>query len=103
MLQAVEETADFTRRRILGIRQLMSETADLIRNRLPKIYTKELVELLFAQPYVKAEYLVKAGLVKRQTAAEYLKELEQIGVLQSIKVGRENIFLNLSLYELLST
>jgi hypothetical protein len=37
-----------------------------------------------------------------QTAAEYLRELEKIGVLKSHKVGKENLYLNVQLYRLLS-
>ena len=44
-----------------------------------RVYSKELIELLFVQPYCKIKQLVDAGIAKRQTAAEYLKELEKIG------------------------
>lgn len=44
-----------------------------------------------------------AGIAARQTAAEYLKELEGIGILRSHKVGRENLYLNVSLYEYLAS
>lgn len=102
MIEAVEETAGFTRKRILDIRELVSRTIEIVHGELPKIYSKELVELLFKQPYTKVEFLVDAGIAKRQTAATYLRELESIGVLRSSKVGRENIFLNVGLYDLLS-
>ena len=46
--------------------------------------------------------LVDADIAKRQTAAEYLKELEKIGILKSKKVGTANLYLNIKLYELLS-
>ncbi len=39
---------------------------------------------------------------ERQTAAEYLKELEKIGILHRKKIGRENLYLNVQLYKLLS-
>ncbi len=42
-----------------------------------------------------------AGIAKRQTAAEYLKELEKIGVLKVQKIGRETLYLNWRLYDLL--
>jgi Fic family protein len=102
MLEAVENTAVFTRRRILEIRELMANTVDIVRERLPGIYTKELVESLFSHPYTKVQFLVNEGLAKRQTAAAYLRQLQTIGVLQSFKAGRENIFLNVRLYDLLS-
>ncbi len=102
MLEAVEDTASFTRKRILDIRELMSKTREIVRRELPRIYTSDLVEQLFRQPYTKVEFLVDAGIAKRQTAAEYLHELERIGVLKSTRVGRENLFLNVGLYGLLS-
>jgi hypothetical protein len=45
---------------------------------------------------------VDAGIAERKTAAEYLKELERIGVLKSKKLGKENIYLNVKLFNLLS-
>ncbi len=103
MLAAVEETATFTRERILAIRNLMLETMEKARQELPRrVYSKELIELLFHQPYTKGQFLVDAGIAKRQTAAEYLKELEKIGVLTTQKIGREILYLNVKLYELLS-
>lgn len=103
MLQAVEETAVFTRERILAIRELMNETMEKARTDLPsRAYSKELIELLFHQPYTKGQFLVDAGIAERKTAAEYLKELEKIGVLKARKIGREILYLNGRLYDLLS-
>jgi len=36
------------------------------------------------------------------TAGYYLKELEKIGIVQRHKTGKENLYLNVKLYELLS-
>ncbi|MBN1106434.1 MAG: Fic family protein [Deltaproteobacteria bacterium] len=103
MLKGVEETAVFTRERISAIRALMMETMDRARKELPsRVYSMELIEVLFRQPYTKGQFLVDAGLAKRQTAAEYLKELEKIGILKAHKVGKEVIYLNVALYDLLS-
>ena len=65
-------------------------------------YSKELIELLFEQPYCKTAILVERGIAKRQTAAEYLKELEKTGILQSKQAGREVLYLNTRLFNLLS-
>jgi Fic family protein len=46
--------------------------------------------------------LVDAGIAQRQTAANYLKELEKIKVLKSLKVGKEVLYLNTKLYDVLS-
>lgn len=102
MLDAVETTSCQTMERIGEIITLLDETLDLGRKKLPKrVYSKELIELLFEQPYCKVKYLVDRGIAKRQTAADYLRELEEIGILKSKQVGRENLFLNVRLYELL--
>jgi Fic family protein len=61
-----------------------------------------LIELLFRQPYIKAQFLVDAGLAERKTAARYLKELENIGILKSSKIGTTVLYLNIGLFELLS-
>jgi Fic family protein len=103
MLKAVEDTAAFTRDRILAIRALMHETMELAKVRLPaRVYSTELIETIFRQPYTKGEFLVEAGIAKRQTAAEYLRKLESIGILQARKVGTEMLYLNVGLYGLLS-
>lgn len=103
MLDAVEQTAIFSRRQILNIRNLMERTIEKAKDELPDyMYSKELIELLFHQPYCKAQFLIDSGIVKRQTAAVYLKELENIGILKSHKISRENLYLNVELYDLLS-
>jgi len=103
MLEAVEETAEFTRKRILAVRDLMEETTQKAKRELPRrVYSKELMEILFRQPYCKIAFLVEAGIAERKTAAEYLKALEEIGILRSQKVGKENLYLNWRLYELLA-
>jgi Fic family protein len=103
MLDAIEQTALYTRDKIIAIRNLLIETLEFTKENLPsKGYSKDLVELLFHQPYAKVQFLVDAGIAKRQTAADYLKRLEEIGILRSQKVGKENLYLNTRLYEVLS-
>lgn len=103
ILEAVKSTASFTQQRILTIRRLLDETLSLAKAKLPaRVYSKELIELIFHQPYTKGRFVVDAGLAERKTAADYLQELEKIGVLKSQKVGRENLFLNVRLYKLLA-
>jgi Fic family protein len=90
-------------RRINQILSLLNETIKLAKSELPdRVYSKELIELLFEQPYCKVKFLVNRGIAKRQTAADYLRELENAGIVKSKQVGRENLFLNTRLYELLT-
>ena len=103
MLDAVEQTALHTRDKIITIRNLLNETVEIARENLTsRIYSKDLIELLFHQPYTKAQFLVDAGMGERKTATNYLKRLEEIGVLQIHKVGKENLYLNKKLFEILS-
>lgn len=103
MLEAVEVTSRLTVQKILAIRALMDETLQTAKAKLPaRVYSKELIELIFRQPYTKGQFVVDAGLAERKTAADYLQELEQIGVLKGRKVGKENLYLNVRLYELLA-
>ncbi|SNY99564.1 Fic family protein [Flagellimonas pacifica] len=102
MLKGVEDTAKYTLQKINTINELMDETVRYAKANLPsRVYSKELIELLFVQPYAKVKFLVDNNIAKRQTAAEYLQELEKIGVLKSQKVGVENLFLNVKLFEIL--
>lgn len=104
MLNAVEKTSTETMARIERILELLNETVEQAKENLPaRVYSKELIELLFEQPYCKVKYLVDRGIAKRQTAAEYLRELEDAGILRSKQVGRENLFVNIKLYELLGS
>ncbi|MGU5252042.1 Fic family protein, partial [Escherichia coli] len=50
MLEAVESTSRWTTDKISIVRALMAETTEYVREKLPKIYTHELVQALFAQP-----------------------------------------------------
>lgn len=97
MLQAVENTSQWTTRKILSIRQLMEETTNYVRENLPKIYTHELIQILFTQPYCRIEHLVQDNVAKRQTASIYLKQLVEIGVLAEKNVGREKLYINTKL------
>jgi len=103
MLDAIEVTALYTRDKILAIRNLLAETIEFTKKHLPsRAYSKDLIELLFRQPYTKANFLVDEGIAERKTASNYLKQLEKIGILRVQKVGKENLYLNKELFEVLS-
>ena len=102
ILDGVEETCTWTTDKIKSIRELMEHTAEFVQTNLPKIYSWELVELLFKQPYCRIGNLVDAGIAKRQTASVYLKQLCDLGVLREVKSGRENIFVHPKYIELLT-
>ncbi len=102
ILDGVEETCTWTTDKIKSIRELMEHTGQFVQKSLPKIYSWELVELLFKQPYCRIGNLVENGIAKRQTASVYLKQLCDLGVLREVKSGRENIFVHPKYIELLT-
>jgi Fic family protein len=102
MLDGVEETCLWTTEKIKMIRELMRHTAQYVQRNLPKIYSWELVELLFKQPYCRIANVVDAGIAKRQTASVYLKQLAEAGVLREVKSGREALFIHPKYVELLT-
>jgi Fic family protein len=102
MLAAVLDTAKWTQARIAAIEWLIQVTAENVRSKVPKIYSRELVDVLFNQPYCRIENLVEAGIAKRETASRYLKALAAAGLLREEKVGREKLFVNSSFLALLT-
>jgi len=94
MLEGVRSTATWTTDKINAIYQLIAHTTDYVRKQAPKTYSRELVELVFVQPYCRIQNIVDAGLGHRQTASVYLKTLVDIGVLKEEKVGREKLFIH---------
>lgn len=102
MLNAVAETARWTTDKIAAIRALQAHTQTWVKEQRPALYSHELIDLIFVQPYCRIQNLVEAGLGHRQTASGYLKQLCEIGVLREIKTGREKLFIHPKFIELLT-
>jgi len=60
----------------------MQDAKKELKAKLPKIYSKDLIEILFSHPYTKIEFLVESLNITRKTASKYLKELENIGFVE---------------------
>jgi len=103
MLTAVDETARWTNAKIKAIRALMLDTSEYIRNTTPKIYSRDLIDVLFTQPYCKISHLVERGIAKRETASSYLKQLDSIGVVKKEKAGRDILFIHRKYLDLLGS
>ena len=102
VLKGVEETAQWTRAKIAAMRRLANDTARFLRTRAPKIYSRELVDVIFEQPYCRIANLVDKGIVGRQAASRYLKALVDAGVLREQKAGRDKLFVHPKLLDLLT-
>ena len=101
MLDMVETTAISGLERLESIIQLMETTGQEIRKRLPKVYSKDLVEVLFKLPYTKRQYLIDIDLGTPKTVGNYLRALEEEGFLKSVRVGKEKLYLNQALMNIL--
>jgi Fic family protein len=93
-LEVIEEAAKETFVRLQEIHQLIEDTAEQIRQTLPKIYSKDLVEILFSQPYCKIAFLVEAKIGYRDTSSRYLHALAEAGFLVREERGRDVYFVN---------
>lgn len=103
ILEAIEVTAAETHQQVIDIRKEMERAQKIIQSKVPKIYSKDLIEVIFKHPYSKVRFLEEAGIAKRQTANLYLNKLEELGLLQAKKVGFEKYYINKGLIKILST
>jgi len=102
MLRATEQSAKWTNDKIAALRQLIDHTAEAVRRKLPKVYSRELIDAIFLQPYCRIERIVEAGVAKRQTASVYLKALAAANILDEKKFGRDKLFVHTRFLRLLT-
>ena len=100
ILKGVENTAEETIRLIKGISKLMMEYKNVLRPLFGRQYKHELLNNLFFHPYTKIEFIEKDMMVQRKTATKYLDMIVKEGLLQKIKIGRFNYYMNTKLIEL---
>jgi Fic family protein len=102
MLRGIEATAHWTVRKIDAMRTLTRALTHYLRQHYPKLYSRELVDILFEQPYCRITNLVERELGTRQLASRYLHGLVEAGVLQEVRRGQEKLFLHSKLLDLLT-
>lgn len=94
MLDMIEETSIKGLERLNKITNLMEMTAEEIKKKLPKVYSKDLIEVLFRLPYTKRQNLIDENIGNLKTTGNYLNALERNGFLKPMKVGKEKLYLN---------
>ena len=102
ILKGIEETSKNTIELIKLIQSEMESYKTEFVTKLPKIYSDELLDSLFYEVYTRINYIEDKCGVTRQTAATYLNSLVDAGLLEYEKVGRESIYKNTRLIDLLS-
>lgn len=103
MLEAIESTANKTREKVLAISKLQQQVEEQIKGnpRLKKIYSAELLDLIFTMPYVRIQNLVAKKIASRQTAAKYFTELTACGILREVAQPKTRLFVNENLLKVL--
>ncbi len=100
MLEAVAETSATTVRLVEGIGAQMAGVKRRMRDRLPRLYSQDLLNNLFRHPYTRIEYVQKDLSITRQTAAKYLDALAENGFVEKHQAGRNNYYINTDLVRL---
>lgn len=101
LLKAIECTSVSTLSILKDINKLIETLGCEIKSKLPKIYSKELIDVFFYEFYTKISYVKEYLNVSRKTASTYLALLEKAGFLKSEMIGREKIYLNKKLFDLI--
>ena len=100
-LKSIEVTAKQTIDLIININKLMQDYKSDIQTKLPKIYSQDLVNNLFRNPYTKIEFLELELKVSYLTARKYLDILAENGFVEKTKVGKSNYYINSALIKVL--
>ena len=101
MLDAIEKTSLDTMEMIKDIWDLMWKTKKSMKEKLTKIYSKDLLEIIFSHPYTKIEFLVEELWITRKTSAKYLNELINSWYMVMIPIWKQRYFINIELFDLL--
>lgn len=101
ILTAVQKTSIATIKIISQINEAMQTFSVKLQATNSKIYSKDFVELVFSYPYTKIEFISQKLGIARQTASKYLKICEDIGLLECLKLGNTNFYINISLFNIL--
>lgn len=102
ILLGVAETAQRAVQLVSNMRELMATTKLRMRTELPNLYSQDLLNNLFRHPYTRIEFVQRDLNVTRQTAARYLRQLVEAGLILEHSQGKHLYFINAPLIDLLS-
>ncbi|MGL4957131.1 MAG: Fic family protein [Bacteroidales bacterium] len=100
ILKGVAETSASTLSLITEIAGLMAEYKSTLKPIFNKVYKHELLNNLFFHPYTKIEYMQRDMMVQRKTATKYLDRIVEEGLLEKVKIGVQNYYINTRLVNL---
>ncbi|MEC9051990.1 MAG: Fic family protein, partial [Actinomycetota bacterium] len=102
MLDVVHDAATSTTRKISAIRTCQDDIAERARTATPGGRDARFLAVLFEQPYCRINTVAERCDVSRQTASTWLHALVTAGLLRDTKVGRELLFVNHELLDVLT-
>ena len=102
ILTALIETAQLTTKKIRAMILLKEDFEKQMKEVLGYSFNYELLQLIFALPYLKIELLEKRAIAHRQTASVWLKKLADANIVKPQKIGRTTYYINYKLMELLA-
>jgi Fic family protein len=101
ILSAIGDTCRWTLNKIEAIKHLSEEVTRIVKSQASTIYSRDLIDVIFTQPYCRIANLIDYGIAKRQVASVYLKKLCEIGILEEVREGRDKIFIHPKMINLL--
>lgn len=102
MLKAIATQARKSTRTLLEVRNLHEKAKRIIRERLPKIYSRDLVDAIFSQPLMTPTRYAELMECTRQTATAHLKALRDIGMMRVLEAGKYTFYANVRLMKYLN-
>lgn len=101
MLEAVNLTTEYTTDIINRIRTLMEKTENIVSEKKNAVQRLEIPKL-FEQPYIRPKNLISEKIKSVNTAKKYLSVLEEMGLLTKERIGKEYVWFNTELMDILS-
>lgn len=101
MMETVIQTSEYTIFKINRIRALIAKTENIVHDKKPALSKIEIPKL-FEQPYIRPKNLLSEKIRSINTAKKYLSELEELGLLTKTKIGKEFVWFNTELMDILS-
>lgn len=101
MLDSISSASDYTVNLILRIKTLKEKIEAVISENGLQLDRMD-ISTLFGIPYVSPRKLMSGSIKSVNTAKKYLGQLEELGILSKTRVGREYVWVNTGLMDLLA-
>ena len=102
VLNSIEQTSNATIDLINRIDKSLKQTVEIVRQKQQAPVPKEVIELIYEQPYCKTEFIIERKIAARKAAERYFKELERLNIIKPEKIGKEILYINTELFRILS-